>query len=105
MARKAPAMEHHELLNDPVFRRLLQRRSRLRWGLTALLVAAYLGYGLAGLYAPQALARPVPGSAIAWSLLLGYGIILLAIACSIFYVWQVNRIIAPLQQRIAREHR
>lgn len=98
-------MGHDELLNDPDFQRLLRRRSRLRWGLTAVLVTAYLGYGLAGLYAPQVLARPVFGSAIAWSLLLGYGIIILAIACSIFYVWQVNRIIAPLQQRIAREYR
>lgn len=98
-------MHHEDLLNDADFRRLLSRRSRLRWGLTGLLVIAYLAYGLAGLYAPDELARPVFGSAIAWSVLLGYGIIVLAIACSIFYVWQVNRIIAPLQQRLSREYR
>lgn len=98
-------MRHDDLMHDPDFQRLLRRRSRLRWGLTGLLVTAYLGYGLAGLYAPEVLARPVPGSAVALSLLLGYGIILLAIACSIFYVWRVNRIIAPLQQRLAREYR
>lgn len=97
-------MGHDELMNDPDFQRLLRRRSRLRWGLTGLLVAAYLGYGLAGLYAPEVLAQPVFGSAIALSLLLGYGIIVLAIACSIFYVWRVNHIIAPLEQRLAREY-
>jgi uncharacterized membrane protein (DUF485 family) len=83
----------------------LSRRSRLRWSLSSLLIAAYLSYGLAGIYSPGILARPFLGSAITWSLLLGYGIILLGIACSIFYVWQVNRIIAPLQQRLAREYR
>ncbi|MEX2126121.1 MAG: DUF485 domain-containing protein [Woeseia sp.] len=97
--------DHGELLDDPDFQRLLRRRSRLRWGLSGLLVAVYIGYGLAGLYAAEVLARPLPGSAITWSLVLGYGIILLGIACSIFYVWQVNRIIAPLQQRLAREYR
>jgi uncharacterized membrane protein (DUF485 family) len=98
-------MHYIELLNDPDFLRLLRRRSRLRWGLSGLLVAAYLTYGLAGIYAPEVLARPFLGSAITWGLLVGYGIILLGIACSIYYVWQVNRIIAPLQQRLAREYR
>lgn len=98
-------MAHHsELLNDPDFRRLLRRRSRLRWGLSGLLVTAYLSYGLAGLYLAEVLGRRFLGSAITWSFLLGYGIILLGIACSIYYVWQVNRIIAPLQKRLAREY-
>lgn len=94
-----------ELLDDPDFRRLLRRRSRLRWGLAGLLTAVYLAYGMAGLYAPELLAQPLPGSAISWSLVIGYGIIALGIASSIFYVWQVNRIIAPLQKRLAGEYR
>lgn len=101
-----PAVTNHdELLNDPDFKRLLRRRSRLRWGLAGLLIVAYLAYGIAGLYAADILARPLPGSAITWGLLLGYSIILLGIACSIYYVWQVNRIIAPLQKRLAGEYR
>lgn len=92
---------HGELLNDPDFRRLLRRRSRLRWGLTATLVAAYLVYGMAGLYATEVLAAPFLGSAITWGIVLGYSIILLGIACSIYYVWQVNRIVEPLQKRLA----
>ena len=94
-----------ELLDEPDFRRLLERRSRLRWGLAALLTAVYLAYGMAGLYAPQVLARPLPGTVVPLSLAIGYGIIALGIACSIFYVWQVNRIIAPLQKRLAGEYR
>lgn len=96
---------HAELFNDPDFRRLLQRRSRLRWGLAGLLTSVYLVYGMAGLYAPDLLAMRLPGSAITWSIILGYAIIALGIACSIGYVWQVNRIIAPLQKKIAGEWR
>lgn len=94
-----------KLLSDPEFQRLLRRRSRLRWGLTIALVAAYIVYGVAGLYAPDFLGRPILGSATTWSLVLGYSIIGLGIAGSIFYVWQVNRIIAPLQKHLAGEYR
>lgn len=95
----------HELMDDPEFRRLLRRRSRLRWGLAALLSAVYLAYGMAGLYAPALLAGPFPGTGIAAGFVIGYVIIALGIGCSIFYVWQVNRIIAPLQKRLAGEYR
>lgn len=88
-----------ELLNDPDFQRLLRRRSRLRWGLTATLVTAYIAYSMAGLYATEVLATPFFGSATTWGIVLGYCIILLGIACSIYYVWQVNRIVEPLQRR------
>jgi uncharacterized membrane protein (DUF485 family) len=92
-----------ELLQDPDFARLLRRRSRLRWGLSALLTAAYLAYGLAGLYLPDVFAAGLGDSSLTVGVVLGYGIILLGIACSVFYVRQVNRIIAPLQQRLAGE--
>jgi uncharacterized membrane protein (DUF485 family) len=87
---------HGDLLNDADFRRLLQRRSRLRWSLAALLTAVYFAYGLAGLYWPDVFGTRLPGSTITWSIVLGYAVIALGIACSIGYVWQVNRIIAQM---------
>jgi uncharacterized membrane protein (DUF485 family) len=96
-------MNTGELLHDSDFQRLLRRRSRLRWGLAGFLTATYLAYGLGGLYAPDFFAAKIAGSAVSLSILLGYGIILLGITCSIYYVWQVNRIVAPLQKRLAGE--
>lgn len=93
------------LLNDPDFLQLLRRRSRLRWSLAGLLTVAYLAYGMGGLYAPGIFALRFGGSAVSLAVVLGYTIILLGIACSIFYVWQVNRLIAPLQERLSRERR
>lgn len=104
-ARSQVAMDSVDLLRDPDFVRLLRRRSRLRWGLAGLLTTAYLAYGLGGLYLPAFFATRLGGSAVSLSVLLGYGIILLGIGCSIYYVWQVNRIIAPLEKRLAGERR
>lgn len=89
------------LLDDPEFLQLLRRRSRLRWWLAGLLTAAYLGYGIGGLYAPELFAYRLGGSSVSVAFVVGYGIILLGIGCSIYYVRQVNRLIAPLQQRLA----
>jgi uncharacterized membrane protein (DUF485 family) len=94
-----------ELLSDPDFLRLMKRRSRLRWGLSAVLVGSYLIYGMAGLYAGELLATPFLGTAVTWSVVIGYAIIFLGIGSSIYYVWQVNRIIAPLQKRLAGQYR
>ncbi len=98
-------MHYSELLSDPDFRRLMRRRSRLRWGLSALLVGSYLAYGMAGIYAGELLAAPFLGTAVTWSVVIGYAIIFLGIGSSIYYVWQVNRIIAPLQKRLAGQYR
>ncbi len=98
-------VKHTELLTDPDFLRLMRRRSRLRWGLSVLLVGSYLTYGMAGLYAGELLARPFLGTAVTWSVIIGYAIIFLGISSSIYYVWQVNRIIAPLQKRLAGQYR
>jgi uncharacterized membrane protein (DUF485 family) len=92
-----------ELLTDPEFTRLLRRRSRLRWGLTGLLSVAYLAYGIGGLYVPDVFATPLGGSSVSLAVVLGYGIIVLGIACSIFYVRQVNRLCEPLQKRLGGE--
>jgi len=81
-----------DVLHDPVFQRLLARRSRWRWGLSTLLIGAYLGWGVGGIYFPHAYARPLPGSMMPWGMAAGILIILLSILLSIAYVRIVSRI-------------
>lgn len=81
-------------LQDPEFLKLLSERSRLRWGLTIFLVAVYLGYSMAGIYASDTLAIPFFGTAINWGIALGYLIIGLSIALSLYYVRRINRLVA-----------
>lgn len=97
----AMTIDVQQKLRDPEFRKLLARRSRLRWGLSGLLFGAYLLYAMAGLYATDALATPFFDTGVTWGIVSGYGIILLAIGCSLYYVRAVNRLIAPLQRSLA----
>ena len=79
-------------LESREFQNLMQRRSRWRWGLSALLVVAYLVYGVAGVYLSDVYARPFLGWALPWGLALGYLIIFASIALSILYVRVANRL-------------
>lgn len=80
------------ILNDPGFRRLLAVRSRLRWILTGVLIAAYVTWALAGIYASDALAAKFMGSTISWGIVVGYFIIAMSIVLSLIYVRVVNRL-------------
>jgi uncharacterized membrane protein (DUF485 family) len=79
-----------KLIRDPDFLKLLKRRSRWRWGFSALLIGAYLLYGVLGVYMKDAYAAPFLGSALPVGMALGLVIILLSIALSILYVRIVN---------------
>ena len=80
-----------ELIRDPGFRKLLVRRSRWRWGFSGLLIAAYLLYGVLGVYLPEAYAAPVIGS-LPLGMAMGLGIIVLTIGLSIWYVGIATRL-------------
>jgi len=80
------------ILNDPAFQALRSKRSRLRWGLTTLIVVIYLVYAFAGLYFPDVMGAPSFGTAMPWVMSLGYLITLLSIVLSLFYVRIVGRL-------------
>jgi len=87
-------MADESLLNDPGVRRFLVRRARWRWGLSAGLIGAYLGYGLAGIYFGDAFAHPFFGSSLPWGIALGYLIIALSVGLSLLYIRVVGRLLA-----------
>jgi len=84
--------DESELLADPEFQRILTLRSRWRWGLSGLLIGAYLLWAVGGIYFPVAYAAPVMGMAIPWGMTVGLVIIALSIVLSIAYVRIVNRL-------------
>ncbi|PAX06728.1 DUF485 domain-containing protein [Sphingomonas lenta] len=89
-------MDAHEqalvgLADDPRYRRLVRRRSRLGWTLTALMLVAYFGFILLVAFAKPLLARPLAGGATSVGIPIGLGVILLAIALTGVYVRRVNR--------------
>ena len=74
------------ILDDPQFQKLLRRRSRWRWGLSGLLITAYLAYSMAGIYASDLLGTKFMNSSISWGIVIGYAIIALSIVLSLVYV-------------------
>ena len=81
-----------DLFHDPAFQRLIKRRSRWRWSFSALLIGAYLLWGVASIYFPEQYARPFMGSSIPIGLAVGTLIIMMSIALSIVYVRIIDRI-------------
>lgn len=80
------------LRNDPRLARLLRQRSRWRWSLSALLIVAYLAYGVGGVYFPNAYGRPFMGTSLPYGLAFGYAIIFVSIILSAVYVRIANRL-------------
>ena len=60
--------------------------------ISALLIGAYLLWGIAGIYFPDQYARPFMGSSIPIGLAVGTLIIMMSIALSIVYVRIIDRI-------------
>jgi uncharacterized membrane protein (DUF485 family) len=81
-----------DVFRDPEFQKRLKRRSRWRWGLSGLLIGAYLVWSVGGVYFPAAYAAPVPGSALPWGIVVGMLIITCSIVLSVVYVRIVNRL-------------
>ena len=75
----------------PAYRQLVRRRRRLAWTLTAIMCAAYYGYVLLIAFDKALLARPIGGGAMTLGIPIGFGLILLGIALTGFYVRVANR--------------
>jgi uncharacterized membrane protein (DUF485 family) len=71
--------EETRILEDPAFQRLLTIRSRWRWALSGIVIGSYLLYAVGGVYFPEAYARPFPGFAMPWGMMMGMLIIVLSI--------------------------
>ena len=81
-----------KIADDPAFQQLLATRSRIRWGFSFIVIGAYLGYGVAGLYFSESYATPFFGSSMPWGLVMGFCIIALSVALSIIYVRIIGRL-------------
>ena len=79
-------------IDEPRIQALLARRSRLRWRFSAILIVAYLVWGVAGVYAPGFYAAPFLGIAMPTGIAMGFAIIILSMVLAVVYVRIVNEI-------------
>lgn len=90
------AGRYDEVVADPRYQRLIRRRGRFTWTLTAIMLAAYYGYILLIAFDKPVLARPIGGGVTSLGIPIGVGLILLAIVLTGLYVRRANREYDPL---------
>lgn len=77
---------------DPRYHRLVRTRSRFGWQLSGIMLAAYLGFVLLVAFDKSFLARPIiAGGVTSLGILIGFGLIVLAILLTALYVARANR--------------
>lgn len=90
---------------DARYVRLVRRRSRFTWTLACVMLAAYAGFILLIAFDKTLLARPVAGGVTSVGIVLGFGIILLAIALTGIYVRRATSEFDPLSAALREEYR
>ena len=90
------AARYDEVLEDPRYQRLVQRRGRFTWTLSLIMLAAYFGYIALIAFDKPLLARPIAGGVTSLGIPVGVGLILLATLLTGLYVRRANREFDPL---------
>ena len=96
------AARYDEVLSDPRYQRLVQRRGRYTWTLSIIMLVAYFGYVALIAFDKPLLARPIGGGVTSLGIPVGVGLILLAILLTGLYVRRANRDYDPLVDALRR---
>ncbi len=88
------------ILRDPAFVELEQKRNKLGWTLTAIILVIYYGFILLVAFSPSTLAMPLGGMTMSLGLPLGVGIILVSILVTGIYVRRANSVFDALVEKI-----
>lgn len=79
-----------KIKNDPQFRELVRRRSRLAWLLSALMVLIYFGFVLLIAFDKELLATSLSGGVTTIGIPVGLGVIIAAFVLTGIYVVRAN---------------
>jgi uncharacterized membrane protein (DUF485 family) len=92
------------IADDPRYRELVRSRGRLAAVLTAVVLVAYIGFILLVAFAKPFLGQPIAGGVTSVGILLGFGLILLAIALTGIYVRAANTRFDRLSDALRAEY-
>ncbi len=88
---------------DPRYRRLVERRRRFTWALTGVMLTAYLAFILLIAFDKSFMAQPIGAGVTSIGIVLGFGVIVLAIVLTGLYVRRAAREFDPLTDALRRE--
>ena len=98
MASRLPVTE------IPEYQRLVRLRRQWGFGLSSVMLAAYLAFILLIAFKPTLLGMPIAaGSVISLGIPMGLGLIVLAVALTGIYVYLSNTIFDPLTEALLKK--
>lgn len=93
------------ITRDPRYQALVARRNRFTFILSGVMVAVYFGFLLLVAFHPSSLARPIGGGVTSVGIVLGFGVILLAIGLTGVYVRRAAVEFDPLIDALREDER
>jgi uncharacterized membrane protein (DUF485 family) len=89
-----------QIRGEPLFRDLIDRRTRFAWTLSILMLVIYFGFIAIIAFAPRLLAVPIGNSVTTVGIPVGLFVIISAFALTGIYVWRANAVFDPLTHKI-----
>lgn len=96
----SPEQVIERVKSDPHFHELVRRRSRLAWGLTALIIIIYFGFVLTIAFHKETLGQSLSGGITTVGIPVGIGVILSAFILTGIYVARANSAFDDLTKKI-----
>lgn len=94
LARRIAGQSHYQLLKD--------RRSRLGWVLTALMMVVYYGFILLVAFNKPFLATPIGSGVTTLGIPIGFGVIVFTVLITAYYVRRANAEFDVLSDQVTR---
>jgi uncharacterized membrane protein (DUF485 family) len=85
---------------EPLFRELVNKRTRFAWALSATMLVIYFGFILVIAFAPKVLGTPIGGGVMTVGIPVGLFVIVSAFVLTGIYVYRANSEFDPITLQI-----
>ena len=92
--------EVSRIRQEPMFRELVERRTRFAWQLSAAMLVIYFGFIAVIAFAPKVLGMPIGGGVITVGIPVGLFVIVSAFVLTGIYVVRANSTFDPMTRQI-----
>ena len=92
-----------QLQRHPDFIELVNRKQRLTWSLTLVMLGIYYGFVVLMAFYPQVLGSSLSGGVTSLGIVLAVAVIILSFVLTALYVRQSNRVLDPLTEKLLQE--
>jgi uncharacterized membrane protein (DUF485 family) len=93
-------IDYSRIQQEPLFRELVDKRTRFAWMLSAAMLVIYFGFILLIAFAPSLLGTPIGGGVMTVGIPVGLFVIVSAFVLTGIYVYRANSEFDPITREI-----